>query len=404
MRPIYFVIVMSMFIAACSFDSSGLNAVNTNNTNNINLCENIDCSGHGTCVVEDATAICNCEGNFVGENCGECVTGFFGENCDECATGYTGDDCTDCATDFIKLEDESCVADPCDVDSCSGNGECSPDLLTGDASCFCHVEYAGLDCSYCADGYILFDEDCIEDPCLGFDCSGHGECKIDWQAVPSCDCATGYIGESCDTCDATNNYILHQEECKLDPCAGMDCGVGECVLNTDTFIASCDCQGLALGGSCEYPYADLLIYQVSMTEIAVQVKDPRWGDFQLAIQFLYAGHTMDGTNVLIRDTDTSYFLQTDVGNSSDGASLDGFLVIEPCAAGFDEFVWFRLSDTPHTEYEMLDFENLATLAWYDPQGFIWTDPSDPNKPKFRVQCHNGQIVGAGGELEFIFSS
>lgn len=386
MRLIYSFIAMVAFFSACTFDTGGLNAVNTNNTN---LCENKDCSNNGTCVVEEGEAICHCENNFTGDSCTECATGFVGESC------------SDCATDFVALDDESCIKDPCIEETCSANGDCTVDSSTGDASCLCDNAYQGPDCSFCATDYILLDENCVLNPCLGVDCGGDdkGECVYDSQAVASCNCVIGYtLGEItgiCDTCDGTENYILHEEECKLDLCVGMDCGLGKCILNETSWTASCDCQDLALGLACEYPFENILVYKYSATELAIQVKDDTrlvyvpstdstvvgWGNFNSSIQMLYWGETSGGQ--------TTYFQQTDI-------QAGGFLIVQPCAAGFDEYLWLRLSDTPHTETEMLVFENLAWLAWFDPQGFIWTDPVEPNKPKFRVQCQGGQIIAAAG--------
>lgn len=115
-------------------------------------CVDVECSGHGLCVVADGTAICACEAGYYPEGL-------------------------------------SCVEDgtegPClDVD-CSGHGVCKD--VGGAAQCDCETGYHAVELTCVEDG---------TDPCLGVDCSGHGTCTIVSDAA-LCDCEPGYhvVGE-----------------------------------------------------------------------------------------------------------------------------------------------------------------------------------------------------------------
>lgn len=367
MRLVYLIVVI--LVSACSFDTSGLNSVNTNNTNNTDLCENKDCSGHGTCVVEDGTAICHCENNFTGDDC------------TECATGYAGETCVDCATDFVQLEDESCIEDPCLEEDCSGNGACSVDLSTGDASCLCDAAHQGDDCSFCATDYILLNEDCVLNPCLEVDCGSNGVCEYDSQAMASCNCVTGYVGDFCEACNVIAGYVLHEGECLLDPCFDMDCGGGICLFDEVSWTASCDCPHTTIGMHCEFALEDVLVYRDTTTEIAVKVRDVRWGFFNQTMRVVASGE--------ITGDSTDFYIQSSVVSER--------LFISICDARDDEFVEFRISQNPHGTDNFLEFIDLPSIDSKDPHGIIYGDHY------FQVECAGGEIVAnATGDASAFF--
>ncbi|MCD6498356.1 MAG: right-handed parallel beta-helix repeat-containing protein [Deltaproteobacteria bacterium] len=122
-------------------------------------CIGQNCSGHGTCVVTDGQASCECEDGYHAEG-------------------------------LACLED---TADTCDGVDCSGHGTCV--VTDGQAACECE------------DGYHAEGLACLEDAadtCDGVDCSGHGTCVVtDGQAA--CECEDGYHADelSCVSDDQT---------------------------------------------------------------------------------------------------------------------------------------------------------------------------------------------------------
>lgn len=154
------------------------------------LCEGVECSGHGICDVREDEAVCLCE------------------------TGY-------------HAEDLECIADPesCTASTCNNHGEC--DDSSGDLVCDCDDGYTGDRCEECEIGYhreggpsgglgdCVPDEDpCDPDPCDTFDCV-NGSCScVGGEAI--CACETGYAGDHCDEC--ADDYYQLEGSVECIPC------------------------------------------------------------------------------------------------------------------------------------------------------------------------------------------
>jgi len=107
----------SLALMGCDEDPDNVNGNNNNNTPD--LCAEVDCGAHGTCLEAD----------------GSC----------ECDAGYAGAACDDCATDYVLVGAE-CVL------GCTDNSDCDDGLAcNGEETC----NAAGL----CDDGTIV---DCLE--------------------------------------------------------------------------------------------------------------------------------------------------------------------------------------------------------------------------------------------------
>lgn len=94
------------------------------------LCEGVDCNGHGTCEVEDGEAKCDCDEGYDGESA-----------CTLCDEGYTLNGAGECLA--------NCVDAACGPNKvCAAPGEPS--------ECVCAPGYAGETCGFCdrAAGYF----------------------------------------------------------------------------------------------------------------------------------------------------------------------------------------------------------------------------------------------------------
>lgn len=138
------------------------------------------CDGHGSCAVEGTTTVCTCD------------------------TGYAAPDCASCATGYVRGAADACVldeeeSDPCEELDCGTHGSCQ--LVDNVAACSCDFGYAPPLCTACATGFHQGNAGtCVPDSaCDGVTCGGHGQCAIvDGKA--SCQCDTGYMGNSCTGC------------------------------------------------------------------------------------------------------------------------------------------------------------------------------------------------------------
>lgn len=202
--------------------------------------------GSGTCTdvpEEGETAYsCQCaEGYFLRKNENRCVQGacmaFGNELCGEGAKctdlpekGEDGYTCQ-CPEDEAVLDDTSkpgrpfCNRDPCllhdgKAAKACAPGSCAPDVKTGTYSCSCPK-------------HLMNDKDnpdgdrCVEPPdnCYGL-CRGESTCEGEVVGESTCVCP---VGKSVQTDSET-----HVSTCLDDPCAGVDCGGGRCVLFPST--------------------------------------------------------------------------------------------------------------------------------------------------------------------------
>ena len=387
-KTIIFVMCAVLFMAACSFDSSGLNSSvnnstnnanntnnsnNTNNTNNVDPCDDVDC-GEGSCIVIDATNYsCECHNNWTGDAC------------DECKEAYTGDDCNECAGEALLLEDGSCGVNHCDAaDICNHHGDCSVDLSTGDYSCACAIGYDdNTDCASCEEFFIEYPVGsgaCVVDSCIGVDCQNGGDCLINGASSFICQCETAYAGEFCEGCDTANGYILQGLACQLSPCHNFDCGHGECVVDATSFTASCDCDPGFVGESyfepqyCGYDLSDVLVYQSYVDELAVQVQGI-WGYFSSDFRVIYEGSSTGVTVVYLS------------GQADSDVDLLGWVYLDPCQTGVSETAQLTVQKSPYNGSDVLTVENEADPDIKDPHQIIaavnisgtWID-------RFQVQC------------------
>lgn len=191
-------------------------------------CEQVHCSGHGACIVQNNAAACSCDADYapVGLDC--------------LPVGSAG---TPCGPSFSCRTGVTCVDGTC-VDACSALG-CSPNGV-------CRLQNEAASC-VCDDGYHENRGRCV-DACDGVSCSGHGVCRIETSAV--CDCDTGYqaSGTTCviPGCMPTAHASKHCDGGVLrwfDSCGGPEevsasCGTRGCSDN------ACNAPVLyGLGGS-----------------------------------------------------------------------------------------------------------------------------------------------------------
>ena len=177
---VYFFYLVCFLLASCSEKSSKKE----------NPCDNVDCSGHGTCRVENQTAVCDCDVNWHAQ----------------------GSDC---------VPDDACYGV-----ECSGHGTCT---LVGENSPLCECEEG-----YHEQNYVFCEANDPVNPCEGIDCDGHGTCRVDQTEdgvdYPICDCENGYV----------NVGLLHCQEAE-NPCEGVDCsGHGTCVNGNEGPFCECD--------------------------------------------------------------------------------------------------------------------------------------------------------------------
>lgn len=367
----FFLIFWGGILSACTFNASGLNS-------QTNDCAGMDCV-HGICVkLPGEPAECQCESNWQGVACSECVT------------GYIGPDCTDCADGYEKNDMELCVpiVSPCQPNPCV-HGTCV-DLGEQSIRCECELGYSGLLCDDCAEDYELNDNDeCVPivvDPCSLLDCGAHGTCVVNQQnQSATCDCDTGYLGDLCEQCDELNGYELVVDECRLNPCFHRNCGSGTCLLDEQAWTATCVCEPEAFGDSCQYLYANSLIYQESQVRLRIQIKSTQWlgatGTFRV---------NQTGT---VSGVGTIYYTQSDL-------FTDGWLGFRPCLPGLDEIISFYFSKAPYGPNDRMKIEYLPPLNPADPHGFIYDSSTIVDQDEFRVQCYdcaNGcKVRPAGG--------
>ncbi len=191
-------------------------------------CYHVTCLGHGSCIVENSKAVCDCENGFVREGDIKCVAssvcnGIICSNhgtCEEvngspkcnCEEGYSTD-----------ATGERCIEnlDPCANINCGG-----VDRGT------CQSSGGVLEC-VCKNGYHVQGLNCVSDsnPCDGVDCGGtdKGTCEVNGSDA-NCNCKTGFIASGLTCVDETNN-----------PCDGQNCsGHGACEIHNNE--ATCICQ------------------------------------------------------------------------------------------------------------------------------------------------------------------
>ncbi len=186
----------------------GYTAVGTTCVENdtTNPCENIDCSGHGSCVPSGDNAICICEPGYtaVGTTCVE-------NNTDPCADVV-------CENTWEECKEGACVAKD---GFCSTNGDCLGNKYCDESDHTCKLPANPCDGVICDDGNNT-------------DLS-HGQCVVS-NGEPLCLCSNGYaitddkihciVIDPCVNVSCENTW----EECKEGACVAKD---GFCSSNGD---------------------------------------------------------------------------------------------------------------------------------------------------------------------------
>ncbi len=144
------------------------------------------------------------------------------------------------------------VSDSCSPSYCSSHGECTE--VKSLPSCACADGYGGLTCNTCTVGFHRVGSSgcAVDEVCTETSCSGHGTCAVSG-GVSSCACAAGYDGPTCASC--YGDYLAIETDAGVDAgvtcispqkCTGDSCAPGfDC--DDSTGVIQCACTG----PSCE---------------------------------------------------------------------------------------------------------------------------------------------------------
>jgi hypothetical protein len=156
-------------------------------------CEGVGCSGHGRCVLLDGAPVCLCD------------------------TGYQSDGGTGCLP----------AGSACDGIDCSGHGTCGV-TAPGDALCACLPGYHNNGPTTCepdpGSGKCADNKDCSDgNQCTDDVCTPEGECQNAFSSGP---CDDGAYCTDGDTCDGAGNCSAGGPR----DCSALDgeCMVGAC--------------------------------------------------------------------------------------------------------------------------------------------------------------------------------
>ncbi|KAI8479536.1 hypothetical protein Bbelb_427260 [Branchiostoma belcheri] len=253
--------------------------------------DNLDCSGHGTCIIATGTCICNegwegigCEfPNCPGQpNCndrGVCYPATIPE-CRNCSAGWMGPACElPCGPDHGRqnpMDSGICECDPCyHGDDC--RKECNNYGQCRNGTCDC-TDQAGFNNGYWGEYCDIIDCPGMGSPCTGHgfcnflthqcvceqswygpgchlgncpgtpDCNDHGQCDITGD-IPNCRCDAGWMGASCDR-PCVNGTVTPEDTCVCDPCYyGPGCDL-ECSNHGSCQNDQCSCDEAWRGEDC----------------------------------------------------------------------------------------------------------------------------------------------------------
>jgi len=201
----------------------------------------------------------------------ECVVSYYYPNCDTacvhqgtctCLPGYTGNTC-------------DVLLDPCIASPCPNNSICISQ--PGEKSHTCD----------CLPGFI--GDDCAKDPCFGVNCSGNGECVLNKESEPECNCTHDFVGSQCeesfDDCSGQNcsghgkcedklgGFVCHCNNgysgatCEESVCTDVDCsGNGQCLV-TPGGTPQCMCNAAYTGSLCATRNLDCTVTNCSQTQV-----------------------------------------------------------------------------------------------------------------------------------------
>ena len=198
--------------------------------NVLDQCRDNPCQNGGTCETQvDATYLCNCGDEFMGNRCQqkksvECAA----RPCENGGTCRETDDGIECiCPPFYKGPLCEDFTNPCSLMPCKNGGTCSVQP-NGKFKCDCPPLYEGETCSLfannCGTGLDFNNPLCV-----------HGACRNIWNGY-LCQCDHGWTGNKCE---------IDIDECLDFPCANN----GTCVNTAGSF--RCDCGEFYLGDYCE---------------------------------------------------------------------------------------------------------------------------------------------------------
>ena len=187
------------------------------------------CSGRGDCKnSDDSSAIfCDCDANFGGVDCSECVPSQTGSDCDK-----------SCPDTIYPAKFNAAPGSPYAL-PCNGQGSCYFSDTTEKAECECDEGYNGTSCAV---------------PCPRFaddvkPCSGHGACMFNASdGTTYCGCDDPYEGDLCETstpattcvnCNTTQGICVEENGEQVCKCLEG--------YYDDACDSQCGCQN---GGRC----------------------------------------------------------------------------------------------------------------------------------------------------------
>jgi hypothetical protein len=246
---------------------------------NVFLCQNKNCSGHGECIVENGEAVCDCDEGYIanGLSCGEapCVKNSECEANQICQEGECKDETILC--DGVNCSNHgNCVIENKEAKCNCDNGYIEDNLICKEDKCI-NVECSIIEMCNIETGAC----EVVINPCDDIDCGEHGECAFDVMGVAFCECENSYVekDKQCvfdvpcvktsdvDSCeDGLDNNCdgLINNSCSCDNGDEFDCytgdvsrvGIGECKKGKMVCIAGeywgeCESQVLPTEEICD---------------------------------------------------------------------------------------------------------------------------------------------------------
>ena len=224
-------------------------------------CSEANCSGHGSCFVEDGAAACACDPGYAGGDCSACDGGYqdhdgdgtCGEGCATasltcgghghcadssgtaecvCDTGYTGTNCDGCPPGSQDNDDDGICLPDCDTADLDCDTGMHCDDSDGRAACVCD------DGTQDHDGNGTCEPDC---DAAALDCGPTGHCE-DTSGTAVCTCNVGYTGDDCTEC--ADGFQDNDDDGTCAPsceATGLACsGHGHCDDSSGAVVCDCD--------------------------------------------------------------------------------------------------------------------------------------------------------------------